>query len=322
MAHDRQWSVRIDEQGHLLRDGRASHEAQTRRLAKRHFAVLDRAHHAERTGAGLDKLRACDSERLGQRLEGRDPQFAGDPEARQHEDSTAERKQGTAALAPPTPDGKGARECAEPTHEVESPFGRRHVENPHRRRGAGARPGEIRRIHPRQPVPEHHQRAPDTGGGEEEWNGQQQLDDQQPTERTRRPGRVEHVERHALGDDEADRNGQSEPERGEREEGFDPGPDSIAQRQQKRAARSEPEQGHADHQEGEVVPLHDREQPGEQDFVTESSGGEHRDRGKNRETDSRPVPVGKAPAIWSLTPSGSIMILHACSPASPQGNCL
>ena len=264
----------------------------------------DRAHHAERTGTSLDKLRASDPERLGQGLERRDLQFARHPEPREPNDDTAEQQQRAPAGAPPAPDGKCTRERAEPTHEVERPFGRNQVEHPHRRGGTDPRPREIRRIYPCETVPEHHQRTSDAGSGEEERDSQKQLDDQQPTERAGRPGRIEHVERHALGDDEAHWSGQSEPERSECEEGLDAGPNPLAQHQQERAARPEAEQGHADHQEGEVVPLHDREQPGEQNFVAESSGGEHRHRDQHRETDSRPVLDGSASTMWSLGAHG------------------
>ena len=130
-------------------------------------------------------------------------------------------------------------------------------------------------------------------------NRQQQLDDEQPPERAGGPGRVQHVERHALGNHEAHRSGQPERERGEREEGLDAGADPVAQHHQERAARPEAEQGHADHQEGEVVPLHDREQPGEQDLVAERSGGEHRHRGQHRKSDRWPFPGTTAVAPWS-----------------------
>ena len=40
-------------------------------------------------------------------------------------------------------------------------------------------------------------------------------------------------------------------------------PDPAARHHQEGAARPEPEEGGADHQEREVVPLDDREQPGE-----------------------------------------------------------
>ena len=119
VTHDRDRAIGVDEQGHLLRHGRPGHEAQARRAAKRHLPVLHRAHGAERAGTGLDELRAGDPERLGKRLEGRNPQLPGHPEARKREDDDAEQQQGPAArAAPTTPDGQ--RPATAPSPQTKS----------------------------------------------------------------------------------------------------------------------------------------------------------------------------------------------------------
>ena len=109
-----------------------------------------------------------------------------------------------------------------------------------------------------------------------------------------------------LGDDEAHRGRQSEPERTEREERLDAASNPVAHHQQERAARPESEQRHADHQEGEVVPLHDREQSGQQNLVAEGGGGEHRYRSHHREAGPRSAPGKVVSAI--LNPGAHLEI--------------
>ena len=184
VTHYGEGTVRVDEQRHLLRDRSTSQEAQSRRTAQRHLAILDRAHHAERSGAGLGELRAGDPERLGQGLERRNPKLAGHAQAREHDHDTAQQQQRPSTRAlPASCDRKRACHRAEPAYEVESPFRRNQVEHAHRCGGADPGPREIRGVHLREAIPENHQRASDSGGGEEERDRQHHLDDQQPAER-------------------------------------------------------------------------------------------------------------------------------------------
>ena len=335
VPHDRERAVRIDEQGHLLRHRCSGEQAQARCAAKRDLTVLDRTCRAKRAGAGLDQRRAGDPERLRQRLEGRDPQLAGHAEARERQDHATQQQYGPAApmrrarpgnlLAPDrctvtatattsrTAHGKRTRDRPEPAYEVQGPLGRNQIEHSHRRRRPGSGPGKVRRVHPRKLVPEHHQCTSDAGGCEEEGDGQDELDDQQPAERAGGPGRIQHVERYAFDDDEGDRSGQTEPEGADCEEGLGAAPDPMAQHHQKGPARPEAEQGHADRQEGEMVPLHDREQPGQQDLVAERGSREHRHRGQHREAGAWPIPVRVTLAMQHGPPAKL-----AVAPLSPR----
>ena len=110
-----------------------------------------------------------------------------------------------------------------------------------------------------------------------------ELDDEQPAERPERPGKLEHVEGNALGDREAGGGGDREREGGEGEKGSGGNPEPIADHHQEGAARPESEEGGADHEEREVVPLDDREEPRQQDLVAEGGGGEQCHRGEQQD---------------------------------------
>ena len=248
-ARNRNRPVAVDEEGHLLGDRSAGEEAESRRPPERHLLVLDRAHAPERARPGLGELRTAHPEGLRERLERRDPKLVPVPLAgdQQEEDAGRGTEEGPPG-PPPGPDrGDRSRERRNHAEAVQSPFRGQHGEEGHRenRSAPGAR--EVRRVDPREAVPEHDEGAADPGRGDEEGNGEEDLDDEQPAERPERPGQLQYVEGDVLGDCEADGGGDREREGGEGEEGSGGDPEPMADHHQEGAARPESEEGGADH---------------------------------------------------------------------------
>ena len=240
---------------------------------------------------------------LGERLERRDPELAptrcpgeqqgegGRPRGRRRP-QRAGRGARTAAIAP-------ARAAIAPRPSQRAPR-REPVEEAHRDGCPGARAGEVRRVDAREAIAEHDEGAanPGRGRGRREWRGD--LDDEQPAERPERPGKLQHVEGNALGRARSrpGRRGANARAASARKKGSGGDPDPAARHHQEGAARPEPEEGGADHQEREVVPLDDREQPGEEDLVAESGqrrGAPPPPAGGSRDRGGEPPAVHRLP---------------------------
>ena len=225
---------------------------------------------------------------MRERLERRDPELVPVPlpGAQQEEDAGRGGEEDPPG-PPPGPDrGHPSRERRNHAEAVQGPFRREPREEAHRedRPAPGAR--EVRRVDAREPVAEHDEGASDPGRGDEEGNGEDEFDDDQPAKRPERPGKLQHVEGEALGDREAGGGGDREREGAEGEKGSDGDPEPAPRHHEEGAARPESEEGGADHEEREVVPLDDCEEPRQQDLVAEGGGGKEGHRDEQQEAGS------------------------------------
>ena len=162
-------------------------------------------------------------------------------------------------------------------HQRQRAVGTDEAKQPDHRQRADAGAEQVEAVDPPDRRREAGQREPGAGSGEEEGHREQQVEDREPEPLPCCPDQLERVERHGLGYGDRDHGGEPEQGCGPRKGQRSLRPQPVEQRGERAAAGTVAEQRQADHHAGEMVPVDDRQDPGQQDLEGERPAGDQTD---------------------------------------------
>ncbi len=180
--------------------------------------------------------------------------------------------------APTAPPG-GQRPGGQTRHgdPPQSGLGAQRQQQANAAQAARRRAGDVGCVQARDVGGEAAETQADGGGGAEEGHDQQPVDQRQPRPLPRIPENFQRVEADGLGGEKGQQRRQAEQAGGGCEDAGEARQQRTLGQRHDRARRAVTQQRHADHHVGEVVPLDDREQPHQQDLVTQGGGREQGD---------------------------------------------
>ena len=134
------------------------------------------------------------------------------------------------------------------------------------------RPQNIRGVKARDLVGEAGEAQANGGGGAEEGQDEQGIDEAQSRQLPGIPEDFQGVETDPLGGEEGQQRRQAEETGGGSKDPREALPQTLLRQGDDGPCRPIAQQGHADHHVGEVVPLDDGEEPHQQDLVAQDRG--------------------------------------------------